>query len=715
MAASNPESGTGFIRLEDKIARLEGELEEHRTETTRTKIQFDKLKQEFAEEKQILLNSRDYKKYIELKEVELPLNPSEQALVTKVVAEVQRIKARDIEQIKPLETEIEFQTQQIRERADELNTLQIRKETLERELEDLKHDIRSLNTRIEYSAKRKDEPHTTSYSAAHLLRDIKRAERRVKILNHRIEVRERILAGQRVPLGEDSDTELSDGGHSDLDDIVYRFPQGYKVRRSEKRKDRLRSQEYYDQIDREKEQKYLEERRKEETAETKRTKERRRATDNYPIVRRVEAVVPNLEQPQEEQQEEIEDQVESEQSEEEFEDEYLEEGNEESDDEMAVRWNIKDLPRFSGEKNENPTTHVMEFEDFLTTIDTYPITDANVGEIVSKFKNTLKGKARKWYQNIRQGQEEIATVDAWNTMITAFKTKYNPVGSTVEEQIVAWKNMKWDPTKEALDDYAEKFEELSEALGIGEDNKAQTFLSSLPSMCYFLTQGANTIQGMVNNINKGKAHGCMMPFPTSTTTETTQQAAVPFMAASDRAVTFTGETVIKENLRKVKEALRSDNERIVGQLDTLASVVDEISRRVDRRGRDRDRSNDRRSRRDRSDSRSSNRSRTPSRDRNDRRGRRDRRDYSGDRKKRNGSGTRYKGNNKKVCPHCKKGGHDLPDCWQLQNELKKAGRKITMKQKPDDSDEEEDERAYMMQDINAVLSKYDLKAQSTNI
>ena len=53
-----------------------------------------------------------------------------------------------------------------------------------------------------------------------------------------------------------------------------------------------------------------------------------------------------------------------------------------------------------------------------------------IGNIVNKFKASLKNKARRWYEtSIRTNP---TTVQEWEDLKTKFKAKYNPKGSTKE-------------------------------------------------------------------------------------------------------------------------------------------------------------------------------------------------------------------------------------------------------------------------------------------
>ena len=119
-------------------------------------------------------------------------------------------------------------------------------------------------------------------------------------------------------------------------------------------------------------------------------------------------------------------------------------------------------------------THLIEFEDFLVNtgseihdlpqhgepqdIDRLHY-EAEVKDVVSKFKASLKGKSRLWFEmQYPTADDEPKTVQ---NMLSSFTTEHNPISSTREQQIMAWKTLKWDQSKEKLDDFVYKFRRVA--------------------------------------------------------------------------------------------------------------------------------------------------------------------------------------------------------------------------------------------------------------
>ena len=51
----------------------------------------------------------------------------------------------------------------------------------------------------------------------------------------------------------------------------------------------------------------------------------------------------------------------------------------------------------------------------------------------------------------------LHSADGWKTVKSKFLTYFNPTGSTKEQQIKAWKELKWKPEEEKLTDFVFRF------------------------------------------------------------------------------------------------------------------------------------------------------------------------------------------------------------------------------------------------------------------
>ena len=110
-------------------------------------------------------------------------------------------------------------------------------------------------------------------------------------------------------------------------------------------------------------------------------------------------------------------------------------------------WSLRDIPKFE-EKGEQPYSHLMEFEDYLVAsgIAIEPDENPDYRDIINKFKASLKNNARVWFSMyIENRVPDLHSADGWKTVKSKFLTYFNPIGSTKEQQIKAWKELKWKP------------------------------------------------------------------------------------------------------------------------------------------------------------------------------------------------------------------------------------------------------------------------------
>ena len=74
------------------------------------------------------------------------------------------------------------------------------------------------------------------------------------------------------------------------------------------------------------------------------------------------------------------------------------------------------------------------------------------------------------YQKLKEQQEHIG-----QKLKNKFKAHFHPLGSTKEQRIRAWKDMRWDPIKEAIDDFAYRYKELGLSLGLQQESIFDNF------------------------------------------------------------------------------------------------------------------------------------------------------------------------------------------------------------------------------------------------
>ena len=179
-----------------------------------------------------------------------------------------------------------------------------------------------------------------------------------------------------------------------------------------------------------------------------------------------------------------------------------------SQDDMSLSYSIRDIPTFDGNGDSLPQTHMLEFSDFLDNtgseirdLPQEPQADdreyhmAMIKDVVNKCKVSLKGKPRLWFEmQYPTSADEPKTKEAYRKMIASFITEHNIIGSTREQQIMAWKTLNWNPAQERLDDFVYKLRRIGHELGITEDEQLEYSKCSVPPHLYLYHKDATTIQ-----------------------------------------------------------------------------------------------------------------------------------------------------------------------------------------------------------------------------
>ena len=230
-----------------------------------------------------------------------------------------------------------------------------------------------------------------------------------------------------------------------------------------------------------------------------------------------------------------------------------------------------------------PHTHLIEFEDFLRNTGSEindlpqhgepqevnrPHYEAVVKYVVSKFKASLRGKPRLWFEmQYLTANDEPKTVQAYKNMLSSFTTEHNSIGSTRELQIMAWKTLKWDPSQEKLDDFVYKFRGVAKELGYDADDNLEVFSCCVPSHLYLYLRGATTMKEAMENIKIACALGGVSVQATPAPTETKTTPVVAFMQMNDRQTLKT--VSLKEDA--VKDSLNMTE--MNSSIDRLAQIV----------------------------------------------------------------------------------------------------------------------------------------------
>ena len=268
-----------------------------------------------------------------------------------------------------------------------------------------------------------------------------------------------------------------------------------------------------------------------------------------------------------------------------------------------MRWSIQNINKFHGGKGEDPDHHISEFEDVLRASGNFPLRSNNGdwqnhgAQIFTLFQTTLRERARTWYDlTIPPG--ERASREHYDALKTKFKDHFNTFGSTKMQRISVFKNLRWDPAVEGMEDFAYKYEKLGKSLEFDDNALFISFQSTIPVHIMMFVGDAQTFQDMVSKIkaimSRGMTGNPVMMFggmqlaqptqPMVVVPQVSQTTAVPkFMMMKDSHTTSTSDSkdLVKEVTKVVEDSISymgDGLEVLNNRVDGLFAMMDDTNR-----------------------------------------------------------------------------------------------------------------------------------------
>ena len=181
----------------------------------------------------------------------------------------------------------------------------------------------------------------------------------------------------------------------------------------------------------------------------------------------------------------------------------------------------------------------------------------------------------------------LHSADGWKTVKRKFLTYFNPIGSTKEQQIKAWKEMIWKPEEEKLTDFVFRFSQLAYELGYSDEQQISHFVLCIPRGLYLYLEGAQTIPDAVENLRKGIALGCLDTFNSiPRTAQDDSKPTVPFKAMKENRTQYTTEDTLRavkepryiQSIESIQDSMYENNRTLVRLLDKIGDIVSKCSR-----------------------------------------------------------------------------------------------------------------------------------------
>ena len=169
----------------------------------------------------------------------------------------------------------------------------------------------------------------------------------------------------------------------------------------------------------------------------------------------------------------------------------------------------------------------------------------------------------------------------WKTIKSRFLTYFNPIGSTKEQQIKAWKELKWKPEEEKLTDFVFRFSQLAHELAYTDEQQIAHFVLCIPRGLYLYLEGAKTVPDAVENLRKGIALRGLDTFNSASTSKTTDDSK-PSVTIHGSQRKYRPKVTTEDTLRVVKESIHDSvyesSRSMMKQLDKIGDKLANVGR-----------------------------------------------------------------------------------------------------------------------------------------
>ncbi len=255
-------------------------------------------------------------------------------------------------------------------------------------------------------------------------------------------------------------------------------------------------------------------------------------------------------------------------------------GNNMTDETYRSAFAMKDLPKFSGEKGNDPQCHLFDFADFMLVIckiDTdNPSIEQSV-DVINRFAASLKNKARQWFGFTYDKLTTVEkTPEKWKEIVKAFLLEFSLIGATLEEREAAVRKLKWDPAKQAFDSFLFEFRVLMKAIQCEPSRQLALFVMAMPMSMYSVLNTATEVEQAIQSAKRAIGIGLVAPMDTtllSKSAETPKQPETKTPTATDTPVPSVPFMVMASPTPKLPSGQTS--------LETLAGSIEGLHFRMD--------------------------------------------------------------------------------------------------------------------------------------
>ena len=161
------------------------------------------------------------------------------------------------------------------------------------------------------------------------------------------------------------------------------------------------------------------------------------------------------------------------------------------------------LPQFKGKKGEDPNDHCMKVEDYFAMFNITSDEDQK-----RRFLETLAEKARRWASTINLDElksyrydEKEPKEEKEKTFKWLFIKRFAKEGRTTHAAFKAWKNLKFDPVKDDVEEFMTTIKNLASTLAFNEEAQVMAINSNMPRDIYGLCMKYQKLDELKNAID----------------------------------------------------------------------------------------------------------------------------------------------------------------------------------------------------------------------
>ena len=146
-------------------------------------------------------------------------------------------------------------------------------------------------------------------------------------------------------------------------------------------------------------------------------------------------------------------------------------------------------PSFKGNPGDRPEAHILRAEDWMDASNP-DMTDAAK---VKNFRLTLDHHAREWY-------DKADCKTSWKKMKLIFSRYFSTQGRSMRNLLSRWKEFKFDPQKDDIEEFVRDVKETGKQLNYGEEAIANMIKSSMPMAIYTSLYDEENLEKIITKV-----------------------------------------------------------------------------------------------------------------------------------------------------------------------------------------------------------------------